>query len=885
MTIRVNPELANLLGSAMSSNDAWSQALVSALGASRRIVCKRVTNESTPQEDVFSTGTTFRDMALTGTMTVSAGYITSFGFTSGTTTATAADLTSGKSVMRITGNNHWIEGTIGLSGSGADFTVPASPTATNSMAIASAMRLNPPPFLPSGTGPSAPPLDLSAPATLRIDDWTDPANPVVVGSLPFNLRDVDLVATDPEIAASMGDVRVTKSTQSIVFGNIEFGAMLLSQNASCNSQAAVPVHEVLVNCRPHGTAWANKYPSYTGYDSATDVTFPNPFKAYIINGSGAVIHTFEQRDGLPINSPLMPQFRDSTNALRPHFNCGQMLIWRSHEQKLNAKARKFFNGMTSDVMRSSTCKEPEGTNSWIPLGTDTQFNAALHWNALPQWPMPRGARNAEDYPNAVDPYLYNADTAGSNSINQENRTSGWDYEIGSISGHDRYNGPGGPRSDRAIFPPPLTAYLTNESGVRLKGNVPYKTMMTAWNKAYFNQARHFFKDVKSFEAIPQEEVFTNQWSHCLTYYSTNASGYAALVDNHIPLFARPASSSFVYRDKNGRRPWNGDAVDYMHAYGMSGWGALINNSPAHLVSHKHYIYSNILAWLGGGMSANLDYTGRFMMRQDAWHWLALTMAWKLASDHPTLGIKRSVVEARMQYYLDALYNSVYVPSLTSQTIFFQSIRNLGIPAQELKAGDQAFTLSSTEHSTRTVTSSLSFYMAGVFALMKQTGVWDMLWNKSAQNQTALTFWVQCYDKWSLDFAIETDIRYDYYIELTPRTPIAEPLAPLPTSWANWAATMRPKTGVEDWVTNPDGSMRNDRDATTHLRAQWALMRRDFDLYVPNSKIGPACTKYLGWYDTMATRLNSISTARSKAIADWIYRWPGHGILAAPPVEV
>lgn len=88
-----------------------------------------------PTANVYASGTVFRNAALTGDMTITNGLITNYGYTSDLTVSLAADLATGKSVMRIEGNGNWIEGTLGLTGSGCDFILPSNPTATNGFSL------------------------------------------------------------------------------------------------------------------------------------------------------------------------------------------------------------------------------------------------------------------------------------------------------------------------------------------------------------------------------------------------------------------------------------------------------------------------------------------------------------------------------------------------------------------------------------------------------------------------------------------------------------------------------------------------------------------------------------------------------------------------------
>lgn len=134
MAITANQALASLLAAATSRLN-YCAILEAQLGAPRRAVAKR-------------NGVTFRDVALTGPFVVSSeGAITSFGTASGTTVSTAATLSTGTSTLRIQSGSNWIEGTLGLAGSGCDFIMSANPTTTNGFAIGP-VAITPPTGLP-----------------------------------------------------------------------------------------------------------------------------------------------------------------------------------------------------------------------------------------------------------------------------------------------------------------------------------------------------------------------------------------------------------------------------------------------------------------------------------------------------------------------------------------------------------------------------------------------------------------------------------------------------------------------------------------------------------------------------------------------------------------
>lgn len=150
MDIRVNPELAALLDQCTTEYDQV-RVLDTALTANKRIKLKRHANSSATDDEVWASGVLFRDAALVGAFTFNNAEITSLGFTEDLTTCTAADLNTGKSLMRIEGGGHWVEGSVGLTGAGTVFTLSANPTATNSIALAGTFRIRANQLLPEGT--------------------------------------------------------------------------------------------------------------------------------------------------------------------------------------------------------------------------------------------------------------------------------------------------------------------------------------------------------------------------------------------------------------------------------------------------------------------------------------------------------------------------------------------------------------------------------------------------------------------------------------------------------------------------------------------------------------------------------------------------------------
>lgn len=176
MTIRINSALAGLAAAATSQAE-WCAIIIDAMGVVRRAVASR--------NDVV-----FRNCALTGAMIIGGGAITGLGNASGTTVALAADLSTGASILRIEGGEHWMEGTLGLPDSGCDFIISANPTATNGFALSS-VSISAPDHLPSGI--VVPPPDLVAPS---IDISTSPTSVTEDGSVVITAAVSDNVAVD-----------------------------------------------------------------------------------------------------------------------------------------------------------------------------------------------------------------------------------------------------------------------------------------------------------------------------------------------------------------------------------------------------------------------------------------------------------------------------------------------------------------------------------------------------------------------------------------------------------------------------------------------------------------------------------------------------------------
>lgn len=708
-----------------------------------------------------------------------------------------------------------------------------------------------------------------APASLRLYDWTDHENPVLVDSMTFDTDIDDLTFTDSTLAAEIGTVEVKQSTESMIYGDFEFGATRFRVRPELNDEDPdLPVWQVLVSCSPYAR-WAG-FPAFENYNAATDGTIPDAFKIEVLNGAGTVIHTFELHDGYAINDTRTVQTRGLSDPIRPLFNVGMMLPWQSARLKLSADINYWFPGVTEDSMHPTDARALFSTNAAIPLMNGrTQINSSLHWYAMPRWPVgyENSAENTALDPNNDANLFSQSDYTGETVSGRAWRASGWDYEPASISGHDWYPGPGGARFDRAHIPTVYALLATDPDYVRPKNNEAIRDMADAWTKAYFNHAFHYVRNPKTFETIPSAQILARGWSYGYSaYYGSGSSYVSGGSSRHINTHGIPNASGWPSADKDGRRHYNGVQYDDQHNYSEPGWGVLLMNSPMHVYSAKHRFASNTMSWLGSGLTDTLNNFGR---RQQAWRWLHYAMQWCIATPHD-FGFARSDIETMFQTELEALHDNIYVPAVVNNdtAINMRTVRDLGLWLTDPPEDTGGFTWYEIPQ-----TSVFWFYICGTLQLMKQSGMWAAMTAKSSKCNLALLFMVECLDKYSLDFIVDTNGRAEFdstdheqnnelsTVVASGNTPV------MPTSWADWA-TLKPAVGSETWTKNAAGDW-VERSAPQHCRAQWAFIRRDYfsDVNGARANINEACTAYSGFY-----------TAWRAASQEWAYRIPAHGII-------
>lgn len=300
MTISASKALRLILLTAVTQDD-WCALLSAALGSSRRVSATTLTTE-------------FRNCALAGPVVVSNRTITGLGSALGTTVSVAADLSQGVGTarMRITNGANWIEGSIGLTGSGCDFIVSGNPTATNGFAL-SQVLIKPPSNLPI----SAPTGDTTAPTVAvtvssanvstasNLTVTATPADNIGVARVDF-FRNGALIgartsapwqAVDPLSYGLNGTLSYTARAFDAAGNN----ALSLAQQVVVN--IAAPIQSG--NAVALGAAFTTKTLQNTSASSATNVpfTFGQPFILGQLPASGAAVE-FRKADNSVIAAQL-----------------------------------------------------------------------------------------------------------------------------------------------------------------------------------------------------------------------------------------------------------------------------------------------------------------------------------------------------------------------------------------------------------------------------------------------------------------------------------------------------------------------------------------------------------------------------------------------------
>ena len=934
----LNQQLAEAIFAAMSAdpNKAnYSGTIGAAMGNERRLICRHDPNPLAPNPAV--SGVEFLNFASTGPLTYKSGNIASFGTLSGITTRQAADLSTGKAVAILTGKGYSLIYTLGLPGSGCDFTLASSPTGSpnEGYAFAPGSGMRAPRLLASGTGPKAPTI---APTTLTVnelEDWTDQANPVPIGVSRFSesTRVDDFVFQHPLLASAIGDVAVYQVNNTIkwtagqISQHFEQGSLLLLANG-VNTISGVQLEQQLDTFTPYSAAprrWSS-YPFSDTWNKTTrpdlggpwvhyeptpdnpfypgrkgpnvgaptnadtyDSTFPRPFKikkyteagykngaADRVPGYTHEMKAFNDKPAGPINGPQYSQCLTAQEPFIPHFHCAQMLPYQNTRTKLSPHAGRWLNGVTSYSYSADRGRSGDSGNPVIIQISNAQINALQQWHVMPPYPL-KNVYLVANYQGPADVAYLNAYESNpkdpgafpNRDYYAPYRWTGYKYQPGSYSGHDRQTGFGGQRpADRAVCPLPLMIYASNQNWVRPEGNVPIRELVDEFGLAYFNHGNHWIRDAKTFVSLPNDKIDRGDLVLGSGFYG--GGPYAALGQPRGPQdtidMSCPGNGTDLWRqflDASGRLPYQGSQRDALHGHTNAGWYTIMLNSPMHAIAAVHDYNAQWLGSLGeAGPLADPCNNGEisngdtfFMYRTGAWRWFQYTMMWLVGSEH-YLSVPQETTEARSQLELENLYDKVYVPLKVTndQRPYFVALRNLGMPVKY-------------SGSLTSVGGSLAFYYVHVMVLMRQSGFEKAMRARSDKCAKVFDMMIELFDRWIIGYILQTDMR-DAYYQIISNKASGVTAADIPANWAAqkaWLDVARPVI-PPNFVETPDDKLSNygterkfkdftrtwngrcdEQEGNPHMYLQYLKAREVFWAEKPHPDLPAAIAKMESYY--------------------------------------
>lgn len=520
---------------------------------------------------------------------------------------------------------------------------------------------------------------------------------------------------------------------------------------------------------------------------------------------GGSVYIEEYLNGGTTGSPA-DNADNTAPVLRPFFNCGMLLPWQNKRPKALTTARQKIPQFAIDTYRQSLGKQSYSSNPPIPMlgyggAGVSQPNGGNQLHFMTQWPLPPRTYGNSTW-SSSDPYMPSPTNisagryTGGGAYRDLMVVSGWDYEPGSISGHDWLCGPGGSRFDRWQIPSPAAYYLSDPTWVHPGNGAAIVDINTAYGIAYFNHSCHYLTNVKTFETIlnTKAEIFTRAYYN--SYYGQNTFYNGGDATTHVNLLANQNSDynsgkytdttqrPAILYDKNGvagaRRFWNGWATDGAHAHQFPGIWSYGFGSPMHMVGLRQHFNAASLSqtnltsptsYWGGAIygyygtnmitaTSMLPFTyggsARFT-RDTAYRWQRLVWMWLNANNHASkaFGISRALVDELWTDEFAAAKSLCCDPidAAVSTSPWARTFKNLGANVEVFEnAGNYYCVMNQTV---------LGFYLGQLFVVMKTSGVWDYL-RANVTNATAVLDWffgLLC--KQSIDFAYEDCLYFEF----------------------------------------------------------------------------------------------------------------------------
>lgn len=844
----------------VSDKLAWATLLETILTADRLIECKRDANGNAA--DPWVSGVTFRKLRSEGDFTKMSGTIIKLGTLHTQTVKTSADMFSGVSVMRISraDGTRWIQGMMGPSKAAQnkrgttvgqeqefDFEVDGNFTTKNGFGVKANLSISGARFLNSGVGSGTPGKLDNMPHIMEVFNLTNPASPTLAGSCTLDTRLDNWVYEDEEMALENGDAAIYQASQLVPFGEFDFAPTLIVVDQHNSAPGNVQMWECIVAARvsPQRTTWST-YPEMDTFDPAQHVTIPNAFKVVIKDKNNNVLYTHQMHGGEAINYKRFYYGSwNETTPMQPPWNTGMWLGCRNVMPRLSSRANKWYPGMEDRARRPSRAKQ-----QWTAIGVEPLWNGGYGNNSAngmhamychKKWPGVRGF-NQRDQPE--DPYMSDPNNG---TARYWAWMDGWGYEPGSISGHNWYTGPGGPRFDRAPIPSILALWASMPDGVRLEGNVPLAEQAHNWSLAYLNHSNHWVKDPRTLQLAANNFELMYDWDTAGNYYGDSGQSGPKSIDTrgNMREDVQPR-----HLDKNGQLFWSGWARDGLHSYGNANWAAILMNSPMMAIAGK---FDTFWECQRGAYQGRGDY----MVRNQAWRWMTLCLAWKTASKHP-LGVQRELIERLAVGHLEGWWEQVYVPVYlqNENSPFANGLRNLGQPIK-------------TDDGVSTQGGALGMYMAGVLALWKQTGFWSRMYHYNDKCRLVLEMQLKHMDKYCFDYTLDTAMEN------------------WPTTWidlnniSSWGA-VHPKNLLSDATHNDDGSVRGgDRDVSVHPFSMYPFVRKYYFPEFPHPRLDATVAKWNSMLDAVSDVVAAQPNPEAKRNRDHGYGYPGVAIWKAP----
>lgn len=715
----------------------------------------------------------------------------------------------------------------------------------------------------------APALPNSAPTVFKMVDYSDAANPVVTSTVTLNVRDKDFISEDAVYAVERGAAAWHRSNEVLTLGEFEFGVHLFVSQAANTTSGTRPLEEVLISCSRRSD-WLG-YPFSANYNKKKHTLYPRAFKIEAYNAEGKLVTVFQLHDGLPINDPSLNQgFPTEEKPNRPKFLAGMFLPWWNERPRRSASLEEMYSGITEDGMRPSQAKshftfngcEPSLTGGYSGYSRNSLGNIFVN----KEWAMVKGSYWPQE--GSSDPYFNYPDTCyDGRSAYMGPWVEGYGYEPGSRTTHNWYTAPGGPRPDRAAFPSQLAMWMTDAYGKRPDG-VAFSEIAYGYALAYANHPNHWVTDPTRLSFISDEDAIESRKGFTGNYYGDGRSD--GLDSIRVNADQRDGTSDWNL-DINGEMVMNGWGRDGLHDYASAAHAAIAFQSPMFMIMSK---WDTITAFMCHG---NPDWSGRgsdwdsgsYLVRDAAWNTMHHVLAWKVAADHP-LGFSRKSIEDRFVRHLEAIHRDILTPIQLGQRpanlkYYLEGIVRFGQP---LNKGGSSWECHG---------GGLAFYIGGVLAYMKQSGMYAALQERGGKAYEALLFNIRNYCQYAFGMFAHTRATMFSNPAYYEKAVFADGTN-IPADWTEFGLNCD-KPG--DFNGPGDGSCwGGDRDVSVHPVIQFIYVMRDFYPEIDHPLKKEAIEK-VDMYLKRQTDYVASKPTDQKRDADHIFRYPGVAPMKPP----